>query len=81
MKLVSVTITFLLISVLSFSQNNGQIITSTPVVYPAYENIKGISSYYDKKDYIKVITDKTLVTEKIVYYSKDPAISRIRIEP
>lgn len=62
-------ITLLSISVLSFSQNNGQIVTSTPVVYPTYENIKGISNYYDKKDYIKAVTDKNLETEKIVYYS------------
>jgi dipeptidyl aminopeptidase/acylaminoacyl peptidase len=54
---------------LSFSQDSGQIIASSPVAYPGYESVKNISIYYDKNDYLKATTDKHLATQKITYYS------------
>lgn len=66
----SLTLCSLLFFVLpSFCQKDGQIISSVSVVYPAYENVKDISKYYEKSVYDKTITDKNFNLEKITYYS------------
>jgi hypothetical protein len=40
----------------TYSQKNGQVLSSTLVSYPAYEEIKGVSDYYDKVTYTSVMS-------------------------
>ena len=53
----------------AFSQSNGQIVSTTPIVYPAYEEIKDIFLYYEKTVYDNAVSDPGFRSEKLTYYS------------
>ena len=53
----------------SSAQSNGEIIARIPVTFPAYDEVKDISWYYDKLSYDNAVQDKSIKYEKITYTS------------
>ena len=63
---ICVIINLFLLNVCS-GQNNGKIVTTDPVSYPTYDQVKGIDFYYTKAQYDRAIANTAVKTEKITY--------------
>jgi dipeptidyl aminopeptidase/acylaminoacyl peptidase len=50
-------------------QPNGQLISTTPVVLPSYDEIRDIAFYYDEVAYTAARSDDNLIIERLVYTS------------
>ncbi len=80
-KYLLVACTFSMFLNKSNGQNNGDIVSRTPVAFPSYAEVKDISWYYEKSTYEHAIKDKSIACEKMTYYSDGLKVIAILTSP
>ena len=78
--IIFLSFSFSSIALHGIAQKDGQIISETKVIHLPYDSVKGLSDYYDRATYDKVIKSNMKLS-RIVYYSDGLKVIAYLAEP